>query len=215
MHFEYPGMYNEFLFQRHSGSFASSVTGVLSVKQHTNQWDWICRKTKEVLGEPNTFLVKTITLLIRTVCCEFLCWLKHIKLLKFWPILLQKKLCGKFVVWSKPLLLLIRPTNPVYFGNLLLIRLKIVIDLSILLNFRVVVLHGHLESKQPCRGPGGHFHWRPYKMLQEKNGGNPIQGCMCVVREKGVKIAQKNREKGYPNRYDQSSSHAIIPGKGR
>ena len=43
-----------------------------------------------------------------------------------------------------------------------------------------------------------------------------IRGGRAAVaeREKVVKIA-KNGRKGYPNRYDQNSSHAIIPGKGR
>ena len=62
-------------------------------------------------------------------------------------------------------------------------------------------------------------------MLQKKTAGRgypkfQIRGGRgtCVVREKGVKIekGEKTREKaGYPNRCDQSSSHAMIPGKGR
>ena len=56
-----------------------------------------------------------------------------------------------------------------------------------------------------------HFHWRPYKMLEKKKTGERVPNSgVGALREKGVKIAQ-NREKGYPNRYDQSSSHAIKP----
>ena len=61
-------------------------------------------------------------------------------------------------------------------------------------------------------------------MLERKNRGekqkkqgktvHPNQGYIGAVREKVVNIA-KNREKGDPNRYDQSSSHAIKPGKDR
>ena len=59
-------------------------------------------------------------------------------------------------------------------------------------------------------------------MLEKKKtrnkGGKKVSksgvGAERAEREKGVKNA-KNGRKGYPNRYDQNSSHAIKRGKGR
>ena len=62
----------------------------------------------------------------------------------------------------------------------------------------------------------GHFHWRPYQML-EKKGGKGIQlrgGRGSLGTRKGCQN-HETWEKGYPNRFDQNSRHAIIPGKGR
>ena len=64
--------------------------------------------------------------------------------------------------------------------------------------------------------PGGHFHWRPY--IPDARGKKHrvkrvSKSGVGAEREKGVKAA-KNGRKGYPNRYDQNSSHAIKRGKG-
>ena len=77
----------------------------------------------------------------------------------------------------------------------------------------------HIYPEGGGGGGGGHFHWRPYQMFEKKKKrGKKVSksgvGVERAVREKGVKIA-KNWEKGYPNRYDQSSSHVIIRGMGR
>ena len=40
-------------------------------------------------------------------------------------------------------------------------------------------------------------------------------GAERADREKGVKIMKNGGGKGYPNHYDQSSSHGIICRKGR
>ena len=54
-------------------------------------------------------------------------------------------------------------------------------------------------------------------MLEKKTGkgGIQIRGGRGYAKRVS-KSPKKNREnlKGYPNPYDQSSSHAIIPGKG-
>ena len=67
-------------------------------------------------------------------------------------------------------------------------------------------------------GEGGHFHWRPYQMIEGEKRGERISksgvGAERANLKKGVKIGG-NGGKGYPNRYDQSSSHTIKRRKGR
>ena len=50
--------------------------------------------------------------------------------------------------------------------------------------------------------PRGHFHWRPYQMLDKKKGKRVSKSGVRAVPEKGVKIAKKIMVKGYPNRYE-------------
>ena len=55
-------------------------------------------------------------------------------------------------------------------------------------------------------------------MLEKKHAENgyPNQGWVWNARvAKRVSKSRKIWENGYPNHYDQSSSHAIIRGKGR
>ena len=51
-------------------------------------------------------------------------------------------------------------------------------------------------------------------MLEKNTRKKGIQFRVGAEREKGVQNARNGR-KGYPNRYDQNSSHAIKRGKSR
>ena len=67
-------------------------------------------------------------------------------------------------------------------------------------------------NARTLEGPRNHIHWRPY-YADARRKGYPNRGWARYAK-KVEKIA-KNREKGNPNRYDQSCGHAIKPGKGR
>ena len=58
---------------------------------------------------------------------------------------------------------------------------------------------GGLGAALLYRRPGGHFHWRPYQMLERKKRGKRVSksgvGAESADREKGIKITEK-REHG-------------------
>ena len=70
----------------------------------------------------------------------------------------------------------------------------------------------------PGGGGGGHFHWRPYQMLEKKNAekGYPNQGwARNAWITKRVSKSRKIGKMGIQITIDQSSSRGIICGKGR